>query len=58
LTVGPHAFEKDVLPVSYQEFKREFIEPVQSDRLFIEGRQIEAWLDGKGVKEPWLLTTF
>jgi hypothetical protein len=55
---GPHAFEKDVLPVSYQEFKREFIEPVQSDRLFIEGRQIEAWLDGKGVKEPWLLTTF
>lgn len=55
---GPHAFEKDVLPVSYQEFKREFIEPVQSDRLFIEGRKIAAWLDSKGVKEPWLATTF
>jgi hypothetical protein len=55
---GEHVFEKDVLPVNYQEFKREFIEPVQSDRLFIEGRKIAAWLESKGVSEPWLATAF
>lgn len=49
---------EDVLPVDYQEFKREFIEPVQSDRLFIEGRKIAAWLESKGVSEPWLATAF